>query len=38
VVWVVLPAIALVFLLVATWRAIQTHQMPAASPATQVTP
>lgn len=38
VVWVVLPAIALVFLLVATWRAIQTHQLPAASPATQVTP
>jgi heme/copper-type cytochrome/quinol oxidase subunit 2 len=38
VVWVVLPAIALVFLLVATWRAIGTHQSPAVSPATQVTP
>ncbi len=37
VVWVVLPAVALVFLLVATWRAIQTQQSPAVSPATQVT-
>jgi heme/copper-type cytochrome/quinol oxidase subunit 2 len=37
VVWVVLPAVALVFLLVATWRAIQTQPSPAVSPATPVT-
>ncbi len=37
VLWVVLPAVALVFLLVATWRAIQANQRPAADPVTQVT-
>ncbi|MES3035938.1 MAG: hypothetical protein V4813_18185 [Gemmatimonadota bacterium] len=37
VLWVVLPAVALVFLLVATWRAIQANQLPAAAPVTQVT-
>ena len=36
VVWVVLPAVALVFLLIATWRAIQTRQSPVVTPATQV--
>ena len=36
VLWVVLPAVALVFLLVATWRAIQADQAPVV-PVTQVT-
>ena len=36
VVWVVLPAVALVFLLIATWRAIQTRHSPVVTPATQV--
>jgi heme/copper-type cytochrome/quinol oxidase subunit 2 len=36
VLWVVLPAVALVFLLVATWRAIQVRQLPTAVPVTQV--
>ena len=37
VLWVVVPAVALVFLLVATWRAIQANQVPVAAPASQVT-
>ena len=37
VVWVVVPAISLVFLLVATWRAIQLRQ-PTAVPAATVSP
>lgn len=37
VLWVIVPAVALVFLLVATWRAIQANQVPAAAPASQVT-
>jgi len=37
VVWVVLPAVALVYLFIATWRAIETHRAPAVPPAVQVT-
>lgn len=36
VVWVVLPAVALVFLFIATWRAIEKRQAPVVTPATQV--
>ena len=36
VVWVVVPAVALVFLFIATWRAIETRQSPVVTPATQV--
>jgi heme/copper-type cytochrome/quinol oxidase subunit 2 len=37
VLWVVLPAVALVYLFVATFRAIETHQAPATLPPAQVT-
>lgn len=37
VVWVVVPAIALVFLLVATWRAIGLRQAAAQIPVAEVT-
>lgn len=37
VLWVLLPAVALVVLLIATWRAIETRQAPAVRPAPQVT-
>ena len=36
--WVVLPAAALVVLLVATWQAIGEHQRPRATAPTQVIP
>ena len=38
VVWVVLPAIALVFLLIATYRAIGEHQFRQAALPAEVTP
>jgi len=38
VVWVVLPAVALVYVFVATWRAIETDRAPAVPPAVQVIP
>jgi heme/copper-type cytochrome/quinol oxidase subunit 2 len=40
VLWVVLPAVALVFLLVATWRAIETRNasLVSGTPSSAVTP
>lgn len=35
--WVILPAVALVFLLVATWRAIQVRTAPSSAPSAAVT-
>lgn len=35
--WVLLPAIGLVFLLIATWRAIQTHGTSHTAAAAEVT-
>ena len=33
VVWVVVPAVMLIVLFVATWRAIETHKVPRPTPA-----
>lgn len=38
VLWVVLPAVALVFLFVATWRAIEARRVAPVAPATVVIP